>query len=400
MTTRWSGSGAAAKLALALVLASHVAACSSDDEPGDGRRRAPFPAPAWEVRTPAEQGMDQAGIDAALDYAFGDKKHTQGVVVVRGRAIVAERYEPGRDERSWAASWSVAKSFTSAAVGIAIAQGRIPNVDVPMVEYFPSWAGTPKESIRLRHVLNMASGLAWSEDYDPTTARTSDVIQMVLTNDALAYAESRPAAKAPGTEFNYSSGDTMLVSRVLEVATGASAEEFANQNLFAKIGMEPTDWWRDGRQRTLTYCCLDTPTREFAKLGLLFLDRGKWDGLEVVPEAWVQESLEPSPSFVGYGYFWWLTGRTPERAADGLPEDTYSARGHDGQFIYVVPSLDLVVVRNGRYDKDPGDSLADPNLITFYPPDGLVPGKGTRPPEDGWSDAEFLGPIVRAVRDR
>jgi CubicO group peptidase (beta-lactamase class C family) len=385
---------------LVALCASNLAACSSDDgDSGGASRRAPFPAPAWEVRTAEEQGMDQGGIDAALAYAFGEKKHTQGVVVVRGRAIVAERYEPGRDERAWAASWSVAKSFTSAAVGIAIDQGLIANVDVPMTDYFPNWAGTPKESIRLRHVLNMASGLAWAEDYDPTTTTTSDVIKMVLTNDALAHAETRPAANPPGTEFNYSSGDTMLVSRVLEVATGSSAEEFATQHLFTKIGMGPTDWWRDARSRTLTYCCLDTPSREFAKLGLLFLERGTWDGAEVVPESWVQESLAPSPSFAGYGYFWWLTGRDPGASAE-LPEDTFSARGHDGQYIYVIPSLDLVVVRNGRYDKHPGDSLADPNLIAFYPQDGFVPERGTRPPEDGWSDAEFLGPIVRSIRQR
>jgi len=191
--------------------------------------------------------MEQAGLDAALEYAFQPGKNTQGVVVVRGRAIVAERYEPGRDERSFGASWSVAKSFTSAAVGIAIAQGLIPNVDAPMVDYLPSWAGTPKASIHLRHVLNMASGLAWKEDYDPATTGSSDVIGMVLTNDALGYAESRDAASSPGTVFNYSSGDTMLVSRVLEVATGASAEEFATQQLFTKIvegrGTLPPDSW-------------------------------------------------------------------------------------------------------------------------------------------------------------
>jgi CubicO group peptidase (beta-lactamase class C family) len=381
---------------LALAFAS-LAACSSDPNApsqSDPSARAAFPSPNWEVRSPDARGMSKAGLDAALDYAFQEGKNTQGVVVVRGRAIVAERYEPGRDASSFAGSWSVAKSFTSAVVGIAIAQGLVPSVDARMTDYFPDWAGTPKASITLRHVLNMASGLRWQETYNPDTTASSDVIQMVLTNDALSYAASREAASPPGTVFNYSSGDTMLVSGVLERATGESAGEFATRNLFAKIGMSPTDWWRDGNSRTLTYCCLDTPTREFAKLGLLFLERGQWNGAEVIQEAWIEESIEASPSFQGYGYFWWLIGRTGQ----GIPADTYAARGVDGQYIYVIPSLDLVVVRNGHYDKHPGDSLADPNLVNFYPPSGLAEGRGTVPP-NSWSDTEFIGPIVSSISD-
>jgi CubicO group peptidase (beta-lactamase class C family) len=255
--------------------------------------------------------------------------------------------------------------------------------------------GTAKASIKLRHVLNMASGLTWKETYDPGTTATSDVIQMVLTNDALGYAASREVASPPGTVFNYSSGDTMLVSGVLEKATGQSAGEFATKNLFSKIGMNPTDWWRDGKARTLTYCCLDTPTREFAKLGLLYLERGQWNGDQVISEAWIDETTTPSPAFEGYGYFWWLIGRTNRE----IPGDTYAARGVDGQFIYVIPSLDLVVVRNGHYDKHDGDSLADPNLVSFYPPSGLVEGKGTLAP-DSWSDTDFIGPIVSSITDR
>jgi len=384
------------RLALVLAAAS-LAACSDSDAPGGSppSGTAPFPSPNWEVRTPEAQGMSKAGLDAALDYAFQEGKNTQGVVVIRRRAIVAERYEPGRDERSFAGSWSVAKSFTSAVVGIAIGQGLIPSADAPMTDYLPDWAGTPKASIKLRHVLNMASGLRWQESYDPATTTTSDVIGMVLTNDALGYAASREVANPPGTVFNYSSGDTMLVSGVLERATGKSAGEFATANLFTKIGMSPTDWWRDGHSRTLTYCCLDTPTREFAKLGLLFLERGQWAGTQVIAESWIDESTAPSPSFEGYGYFWWLIGRTNSN----IPADTYAARGVDGQFIYVIPSLQIVVVRNGHYDKHPGDSLADPNLVSVYPPSGLSEGRGTVPP-NSWSDTDFIGPIVSAITDR
>jgi len=124
--------------------------------------------------------------------------------------------------------------------------------------------------------------------------------------------------------------------------------------------------------------------------GLLYLRGGEWDGARVVPADWVDASTSPSPSYAGYGYQWWLgTGAS-------LP-DYFSARGHDGQYIYVVPSLDLVVVRSGHYDKYAGEPVADPSLWARLPSDGLIEGAGTRPPEDGWDDEEFLGPIVAAI---
>jgi CubicO group peptidase (beta-lactamase class C family) len=359
----------------------------------DASTGVPFPAPEWQVSTPEQQGLRKEGLDTALDYAFQAAKHTQGVVIIRHRTLVAERYEAGRDANSFAASWSMAKSVTSALVGIAIDRGLVPSVDVKMGDYYPEWAGTPKANIRLRDVLQMASGLSWTEDYRPAGG-TSDITQMVLTADELAYASSREVATEPGTRFNYSSGDTMLVSGVLARATGMSALEFGMKELFGKIGMAPLHWWRDANAKTLTYCCIDTPSRQFAKFGLLFLERGMWDGQRIISERWIDESLAASPSFAGYGYFWWLIGRTNS----ALPADTYAARGVDGQHIYVVPSLDLVVVRSGHYDKFAGDTLADPNLFFSYPSFGLIPDAGTIPP-DSWSDQDFLGPIVSAVVD-
>jgi CubicO group peptidase (beta-lactamase class C family) len=355
-------------------------------EPVDASMGAPFPAPEWQLSTPEAQGMKQEGIDVALEYAFQAAKNTQGVLVIRHRSIVAERYETGRDASSFAASWSMGKSITSALVGIAIDRGLIKDVDVKMTDYYADWVGTPKADMRLRDVLQMASGLAWVEEYRPGGNMASDIVTMVFEADALKFASTR--------QVNYSSGDTMLVSGVLEKATGMSALEFAKRELFTKIGMSPVEWWRDTSGHTLTYCCVDAPTRQFAKFGLLFLERGKWNGERVVSEAWIEASLRPSPSFEGYGFFWWLIGRTNS----AIPADTYAARGVDGQLIYVVPSRDLIVVRSGHYDKRAGDTLADPNLFTVYPSFGLVPDAGTRPP-DSWKDEEFLAPIVGAVVD-
>ncbi len=353
------------------------------------------PGAEWVISSPEAHGMDAATLEGARDYAFVDGRNTQGVVVVRNGEIVTEWYAPGEDADSWAASWSMAKSFTSATVGIAIAEGHIPSVDVPMADYYPDWKGTAKEAITLRHVLWMSSGLAFTESYAPDSFDTSDIIQMVVFRlDQLTYAAARPFAHEPGTVFNYSSGDTMLLAGVIEKATGMPADEYAEQKLLDPIAMEKVEWWRDGAGHTLGYCCFDTTSRGYARFGQLYLQGGEWHGEQIVPEEWVEASWTPSPAYDGYGYQWWLDAAEPE---EGLPA-VYSARGHDGQYAYVIPEYDMVVVRNGSYSKHPGAPVADPALFGKYPPQNLVPGQGTAPPDE-WNQWAFLGPILESVQD-
>jgi len=358
--------------------------CGSDEPPWE-----------WPVQAPADQGMDATILDGARAYAFQDGKNTQGVVVVRRGAIVAEWYEDGAGPDRYAASWSMAKSFTSALIGIAIDEGAIASVDVPLTDTYPQWIGTDHDEIRLEHVLHMATGLLWNEDYDIRNANESDVTQLVLTTESpLDYVLARPQELATNTVFEYSSGDTLLMSGMLAKATGMSAGEYAQSRLFSKLDIEGAQWWRAKTGETLTYCCLDMTSRDFARFGWLYLNRGNWNGEQVVPEAWVDASLEPSPHYAGYGYQWWLPGRV-----DGsLPDDLFMADGFDGQYIYVIPSLELVVVRSGHYDKDPGEPIADPTLFLRYPPNGITPGAGTLPP-DSWSDTAFLGPILDSIVD-
>jgi CubicO group peptidase (beta-lactamase class C family) len=234
------------------------------------------------------------------------------------------------------------------------------------------------------------------EDYDPSNIASSDVAEMVLDSEGsqLDIVLDNEMVHEPGTEFHYSSGDTMLLSHVIEVATGQSAGDYAAEHLFGPLGVERAQWWEDKSGDTLTYCCLDMTAREFARFGQLFLEGGVLSGKRIVPERWVADSIKPSPSYVGYGYQWWLTGNEYET----VPEDTYSAIGHDGQYIHVIPSLNLVVVRHGLYWPHDGEAIADPSLFVVYPSDGLFPESGTAPP-DSWSVPEFLAPIVDSVED-
>ena len=247
----------------------------------------------------------------------------------------------------------------------------------------------------LRHVLQMSSGLDWVEDYEAGSPEQSDIIQQVVAEtDQLAYAAGQPALHEPGTVFNYSSGDTMLLSGVLEQATGMSVAEYAEQELFGPLGIDQAEWWSDAEGNTLTYCCLDTTSRDFARFGQLYLNGGLWGDEQVVSADWVADSVEPAPTYDGYGYHWWLAASRHEV----LPDDLYSANGHDGQYTYVIPSLDLVVVRNGIYVKDPGPPVADPNLFSHYPSDGLGVDRGTFPPEHGLGPRHLPHPHHRVDR--
>lgn len=389
--TRHRLRSAVGALTVGLVLFSPAGAGLGSANPTTAVTARALDSDGWNVMSPAEAGLDAATLEGAWTYASAPERHTQGVVVTRGGNLVAEWYAPGEGPRSWSASWSVAKSFTSALVGIAIDEGLIAGVDESMATWFPEWAGTAKAKITLRDVLHMESGLKWNEDYDAANVGASDIIQMGISRDQLAYAASRPVEVEPGTRFNYSSGDTMLLSWVIESATGMPADEYAQTKLFDPIGIDQVEWWRDGEGHTLTYCCLDTTSRNYARMGLLYLRGGNWNGRQVVPAQWVKDSLTPTENSDGiYGYQWWI------RSWDQVDGPIYMMNGFDGQFIFVIPSLDMVIVRNGDYVKSECEPVADPTLFGPYPPSNLAPGRGTRPPES-WLHEDFLASILQAV---
>ena len=376
--------------AFLLLSCSLLFACGDVNENAGLPGNENWPADAWQTATPESQSMDSTVLEGAYDYAFRSEKFTQGVVIIKNGVLVSERYADTRDADSFATSWSVAKSFTSALIGIAVRDGLIRDINVSMADFIPAWQGTEKADITLRHVLMMSSGLDWDESYDPG-AGVSDIIRMiVLTEDQLEYVVNRPVLHPPGTVFNYSSGETLLMSAVLEAVTGMSVNDYAQQELFAPLGMSPAQWWQDGTRRTVLYCCLDTPTRQFARFGLLYARGGQWNGEQLIPSQWVADSTVPNDVTERYGYQWWLSERLG-------PEHRYfSARGHDGQYIYVFPQYDLVVLRNGWYDKYDGEPVADPYLFPLLPSDGLIPMLGSIPP-DSWSDVEFLTPIIQSM---
>jgi CubicO group peptidase (beta-lactamase class C family) len=373
-------------------------------------QQVPFPTEDWTRAPPAQMKMDAALLDQACEYALNfdgnnDQKpdtNTQGVVIVRGGAIVKECYANGKGPDDIATSWSAAKSFASTLIGIAIDEGKIPGVDVKMSTFFPEWAADERKNIRLEDVLWMQSGLRFREEYSDIN---SEIVKLFNAPDANAYARSLPYDRPPGTDWYYSSGDTQLLGAAIQAVVGKPAGDWAIEKIFTPLGMNPVDWWKDGAGTTNTYCCIDTTTRQFAKLGLLTLREGNWDGKQVVSKEWVHKATTTlATQNRGYAYQWWTQGSLK----DDIPQypDLYWADGLDQQKIFVIPSLDLVVAKNTLYGKPAGDAqaAAGQGVLSKITPRGIYgvdavtgwPKAGTIPPLV-WEDVALLAPIINSI---
>jgi CubicO group peptidase (beta-lactamase class C family) len=222
---------------------------------------------------------------------------------------------------------------------------------------------------------------------------------LVLEADPLNVVFEQPITAAPGEAWVYSSGDSMLLGHILKVATGKNATALATERLAAPLGMSALEWWQDGAGATYTFCCVDTTSRDFAKFGQLFLQRGVWGGEQIVSAAWVEQATSPQAAGNrGYGFQWWLNH--PEATSDvwpSLPQDAYFALGHNGQYVAVFPSSNLVVVRNGEYLAPDYPAIAPDGLFAAgLWSDDLGP-TGTREPEGDWDEETFFGLILAAV---
>ena len=330
-----------------------------------------YPGVSWDTALPEDVGMSEARIKDALDYAFVSTRNTQGVVIVRHGVIVGERYANNDSKESLATSWSTGKSFASTLIGIAMDQGLIDSIDVPASNYLAPWVSTDKASIAIRAILEMRTGLAEAIGGD------ANIYSGGTDGDQLTYALNRTPATTPRTNnWAYQNTDSMLLAGILESATGQSVLDFADMHLFSKIGMN-ADWWTDELGHAMTYCCIDTTTRDFARFGLLFARNGQWSGEQVVSENWVQEStmVPEGTSNQYYALQWWVS------PSGGY---FYSAGLHQNN-IYIFPNLDLVVVRNSLYTKVGSSSIRSGNNY-----------HATVEPLD-WSNPEFMSLITDAV---
>lgn len=326
-----------------------------------------WPTASWRTCSPEAVGMSSDRLNDLYDYMVNSQAVTRGLMVIRDGYIVAEYYATGFDENSRFASYSVAKSFLSALVGIAIDKGLISGVDIKAFLHLPMWQsdGTDpqKKEIALKHFLTMTSGLQWVENFNGPDEE-NDVFSMIASNDYLRYALDKPVVNAAGATWNYSGGDSMAISGILQHAVGETAYDFGQRYLFNSIGIPNIIWESDPAGRTIGGWGIEATVREFAKFGYLYMNNGVWNGAQIVSSKWVDESTEkPFAGLYWYGYKWWLAPSfTPEGATD-IPQDTFAAMGLFGQKIYVIPAYNIVVVRTGADVTDYSKEWTDYQLV-------------------------------------
>ena len=301
--------------------------------------------------------VDRANLASALDAAFAEPDpelpvKTRAIVVVYDGQIIAERYAPGFSEDTPMISWSMAKSFTNALVGILVGQDKL-SLDEPAP--VPEWSDPDDErgAITLDQLMRMSSGLSFDESY----GAFSEVSVMLFDRaDTAAYAAEKPLVEEPDSLWHYSSGTSNIISRIACEAVEGTAQdalEFPRRALFDPIGMNSTAFEPDASGTFVGSSYVQATARDYARFGLLYLQDGVWDSERILPEGWVAYTTTPTPNAPQgqYGAQWWLNAGTVtdemDRKWPELPPDIFYADGHDGQYIVVVPSHDLVLARLG-----------------------------------------------------
>lgn len=302
--------------------------------------------------------------------ALLDETWTSGLLVLRDGAIVHEEYaRTGGPTVRWI-SWSVAKSFVSALVGIALAEERFAGVDEPISRYVPELVGSAYEGVSIEDVLQMSSGARWNEDYgDPTSDISRFGAAIVFGRPQDDFTASLARERPPGSYNRYNSADTQALGMLLVRVTGGTLAEYMESRLWQPLGMERDAYWiTDDAGMELAFGGLNATLRDYARFGELYRRGGRWNGRTVVPADWVTASLradaphlEPGENpqsdwVVGYGYQWWL----PES-----DEGEYTAIGVYNQFVYVNPARGVVIAKTSANPAYGRDESTDRELETL-----------------------------------
>ncbi|MBL0340190.1 MAG: serine hydrolase [Bacteroidetes bacterium] len=279
-------------------------------------------------------------------------------LVIKDDSIRYEEYWDSYGPGSLSNSFSMAKSIVSILVGIAVDEGKISSLDQSVCKYLPEFCSPENERLTVRHLLMMSSGLNWDEGY---TSLFGQVTRSYYDSNLKSQMLGLKVVDEPGKEWNYMSANTQLLAFIVEKATGMSSSEYASQKLWIPIQAEKNAQWsldqKEGSEKA--FCCFYSNARDFARIGKLFLQKGKWNGKQVVSEAYVNAAISPAPITENgtpvsiYGYQWWLT--------NSRNKNVFYARGILGQYIFVIPDLNIIFVRLGhkRGEKGTDGQLLD-----------------------------------------
>lgn len=332
-----------------------------------------WPNPNWKEVSPESVGISSAKLKLVEEYTFertGDEnnrkgKRTDGLVIIRNGKLVFERYARNFDKDKIHLTWAISKSILQAMVGISVKAGLLKLDDPGYYHYEPLAQSESHKKITVRHLLNMSSGLSAEEGYESGPLKSS-VIAMLYTRgrkDMGKFCSDLPLRSEPGTHVYYSSCDTNILSAILKnIYPENEYKELPFQKLFAPLGITQATFERDGSGTFVGSSYLYLTARDLAKIGYLYLNDGVWNGTRILPEDWVTFTRTPAPGYKttpysddldedNYTAHWYANTGVPERGIHepwpDAPKDTYAALGHWGQMMFVIPSLDMVIVRFG-----------------------------------------------------
>ena len=317
--------------------------------------------------TAPQDSIDPAAITKAEAYA--QATDSIAFLIYHRGAIRYEKYFPGYGADFRTDSFSGHKTIMALLFGAAIADGFVDSVNEPAAKYLPEFAGDVRRDIRIRDLLQMASGLQVPRFPGLTS------IRLISGSDITRTALSLPQEKPPGTDFQYSNVNAELLGLIIQRATGRRYADYLSKRLWSRIGAPPAALWLDhegGMPRT--FCCIYTTARGWLQVGRLILGNGRIDGEQVIPAAWIKAMTTPSPNNPNYGYQVWL-GSPPgtERKYNDKTIKAYHSEpfavadmiyidGFGGQRVYIVPSRDLIVIRTGKAQTNWDDAVI-PNAI-------------------------------------
>jgi CubicO group peptidase (beta-lactamase class C family) len=304
-----------------------------------------FPKQEWESKTPDTVGIESEKVEYLFDLAFQDQA-TQSAVLIKNGYIIKERYSESYDQESYGTSWSMAKSFYAALIGISIDRGEINSLDDKVSDYV-DYYNDERSEITIRQILNMTSGLDFPKNEHES---------MFFRNDQIAYVKDVGVEKLPEQVFEYNNVNSMIVGEILKNATGISAEILLEDRIFKPIGIDKFTLWKDGSGNPMTYCCIDMSARDYSRFGLLFSRKGKWHNEQIISENYVNETFTPywgqTPNWWtdenrGYSLHWWISKYDDDAKI-------FNASGKFGQYIFVDHENDIIFTRITKYHPMPG----------------------------------------------
>lgn len=329
-----------------LILSGLLQGCGGSSGGSDDLVEVP-PGSSWQTSDPASEGMDPEVI-TDLETALQESGTLYSFIVIRNGKIISETYRNGASQTSLLHLRSVTKHVTGLLAGMAIDQGLIESSEDHIAPYFEDISSSSGwADVTVNHLLNMLSGMDWREDDDLRAYENN-------LQDPLPYIFAKNIVHPPGTKYEYNSPGTHLVSHLIQRVSG-STKSFAEDHLFDHLGVTGYQWEEDGQEVVRGGAGLELTSRDLAKLGLLYLQDGIWEGMQLVPESWINETLHNPISIsevggfhrggTGYRNFWWSD------TVAGV-EVNYSD-GYGGQLLLLAPGYDLIVVANHKYRVEP-----------------------------------------------